>query len=62
MNLETYLKKRLQDGGWEMARLNGKHTVWQHPNGSIYILPHRMSDTGHRRINALKAIQKLEEK
>lgn len=60
MNLETFLRNRLLEGGWILDRQTGKHQVWRHPNGSAYMPPERMSDTGKRRINCLKAIARLE--
>lgn len=60
MNLETFLRNRLLEGGWTMERQSGKHQVWKHPNGSIYMLPSRMIDKGRVRINCLKAIARLE--
>lgn len=60
MNLGTFLRNRLLEGGWSMDRQKGKHQVWKHPNGAVYMLPERMADTGRRKINCLKAIARLE--
>ena len=60
-NLRNDLLDRLREGGWVFDRARGKHELYKHPSGATYQLPRNpMADCGRRRMNALKAIEKME--
>lgn len=60
MSFNNEIRKRLKQGGWKLTREGAKHELWEHTNGAVLTVPRRMSDTGHRRVNVLKTIERLE--
>ena len=60
MTLADDLEARLKEGGWELQRAK-KHGVWRHPvTLQTMVVPLSVRDTGYKRMNYLKTIEKKE--
>ncbi len=54
-SLTTELENRLKEGGWSKIR-QGRHNIWQHPNGAIHTISTTMRDVGVDRKRAFREI------
>lgn len=58
-SLVAEITQRLITGGWTKIR-EGAHPVWAHPNGARISVPTTVKDTGRRKLNYFKQIERGE--